>query len=189
MTAIETKIKKCIEPIINNLGYKLYDVIYEKEGKENYLRIFIDKAEGISLNDCENVNNSITDILDEKDFIKSSYMLEVSSTGIEKRIREDEHLEQNIGNKIEIHTFKAIEKQKSLIGILKEYNENSIILEVQPLNEQTKNNKKSNNKKTTKNDKNTNTETKQQINTKPTKTIEIEKSNIIKMTTVYDWNE
>ncbi len=51
MTAIETKIKKCIEPIINNLGYQLYDVIYEKEGKENYLRIFIDKAEGISLND------------------------------------------------------------------------------------------------------------------------------------------
>lgn len=154
MTAIETKIKKCIEPIINNLGYQLYDVIYEKEGKENYLRIFIDKKEGIiSLNDCENVNNSITDLLDEKDFIKSAYMLEVSSTGIEKRIREDEHLEQNIGNKIEVHTFKAIEKQKILIGILKEYNENSIKLEQE------------------------------------SKIIEIEKSNITKMKTVYNWEE
>lgn len=154
MTAIETKIKKCIEPIINNLGYQLYDVIYEKEGKENYLRIFIDKKEGIiSLNDCENVNNSITDLLDEKDFIKSAYMLEVSSTGIEKRIREDEHLEQNIGNKIEVHTFKAIEKQKSLIGILKEYNENNIKLEQE------------------------------------SKIIEIEKGNITKMKTVYNWEE
>lgn len=154
MTAIEIKIKKCIEPIINNLGYQLYDVIYEKEGKENYLRIFIDKKEGIiSLNDCENVNNSITDLLDEKDFIKSAYMLEVSSTGIEKRIREDEHLEQNIGNKIEVHTFKAIEKQKILIGILKEYNENSIKLEQE------------------------------------SKIIEIEKSNITKMKTVYNWEE
>lgn len=183
MTAIETKIKNCINPIISNLGYQLYDVIYEKEGRENYLRIFIDKADGISLNDCENVNNSITDILDEKDFIKSAYMLEVSSTGIEKRIREDEHLNQNIGNKIEVHTFKAIEKQKSLIGTLKEYNENSITLEIQPLKLASKKSKKQTNKRTTKNDKANSNKT----NEEQTKTIEIEKSNIIKMTTVYDW--
>lgn len=181
MTAIETKIKKCIEPIINNLGYNIYDIIYEKEGKENYLRIFIDKAEGISLNDCENVNNSITDILDEKDFIKSAYMLEVSSTGIEKRIREDEHLEQNIGNKIEVHTFKAIEKQKSLIGILKEYNENSITIEIQTLCEMAKKDKKKAKNKMKKSEKNDKT------NIEQAKIIEIEKSNIIRMTKVYDW--
>ena len=128
MTNTEKKIKQLIEPIINNLGYSLYDVIYEKEGKDNYLRIFIDKEGGISINDCENVNNSITDILDEKDYIKNSYFLEVSSTGIEKRIRSKEHFEQNIGNKIEVHTYSNIENvnSKQLVGVLIKNTEDSI---------------------------------------------------------------
>ena len=66
MTVTEIKVKEIVEPIITSLGYELYDVIYEKEGSENYLRIFIDKESGISIVDCENVNNAITDILDEK---------------------------------------------------------------------------------------------------------------------------
>ena len=151
MTSTETKIKDCLEPIINNLGYELYDVIYEKEGKDNYLRIFIDKEDGIGINDCENVNNAITDILDEKDFIKNPYMLEVSSPGIERRLRTDAHLEKYINKKIEIHTFKNIEievqadkanttndnktkntkksNQKIIVGTLKEFNDQSITIE------------------------------------------------------------
>lgn len=67
MTKIEQNVKSLIEPIITNLGYTIYDVIYEKEGQDNYLRIFIDKPEGtIDLNDCEKVNDAINDILDEK---------------------------------------------------------------------------------------------------------------------------
>ncbi len=81
MTALENKIQDLVEPIINNLGYQVYDVIYEKEGKDNYLRIFLD-GDNISIQDCEKVNNGITDILDEKDFIKSQYFLEVSSPRI-----------------------------------------------------------------------------------------------------------
>ena len=105
MTALETKIKEAIEPIITKLNYKIYDVIYEKEGKDNYLRICIDtdKKEGMSLNDCETVNNGITDFLDEKNFIKSQYFLEISSPGIERRIRDDEQLEQNLNSKVEVH--------------------------------------------------------------------------------------
>ena len=70
MTKVEKDVKEIIEKIINDIGYELYDVIYEKEGKDNYLRIFIDKEDGIDLNDCEAVNNAINDILDEKDPIK-----------------------------------------------------------------------------------------------------------------------
>ena len=65
MTTLEKKVEELVKPIIENLGYSLYDVIYQKEGKDNYLRIFIDKKEGICLNDCELVNNSITDILEK----------------------------------------------------------------------------------------------------------------------------
>lgn len=130
MTSLESKISSAIKPVIEDLGYELYDVIYEKEGKDNYLRIFIDKAEGISLNDCENVNNSITDLLDEKDFIKSAYFLEVSSTGIEKRLRNDEHLEKCKGDKIEIHLYKMQDKQKIIIGVLKDFNDNQIVIDI-----------------------------------------------------------
>ena len=127
MTKIEENVKTLLEPIINNLGYKVYDIIYEKEGKDNYLRIFIDKENGvIDLNDCEKVNNAINDILDEKDLIKSSYMLEVSSPGLERRIRSDEHLEMNISKKVEVHTFKPIENSKIIKGILNSFDDNTI---------------------------------------------------------------
>lgn len=130
MTALETKIKEAIEPIITNLNYKIYDVIYEKEGKDNYLRIFIDtdKKEGISLNDCEIVNNGITDFLDEENFIKSQYFLEISSPGIERRIRDDEQLEQNLNSKVEVHLYKAIEKEKTIIGILEKFDDNTVTI-------------------------------------------------------------
>ncbi len=129
MTAIETKIKELVEPIINNLGYQIYDIIYEKEGKDNYLRIFLD-GDNISLNDCEKVNDGITDVLDEKDLIKSQYFLEVSSPGLERRIREDRHLEMFKNDKIEVHLYKAINKQKILTGILQDFDANNIYLEI-----------------------------------------------------------
>ena len=108
MTSLEKSIKQIVEPIVNNLGYKIYDVIYEKDGKDNYLRIFIDKDGIIDLNDCETVNNAITDILDEKDLIKNQYMLEVSSPGLERRIRDDKQLEESLNELIGIHTYNKI---------------------------------------------------------------------------------
>ena len=80
MTNIENRIESIIKEAIEKLGYELYDVEYVKEGKDYFLRIFIDSTNGISLDDCEKVNNEITDIIDEADFIKEQYFLEVSST-------------------------------------------------------------------------------------------------------------
>ena len=129
MTALEKNVESLVKPIIEQLGYKVYDVVYQKEGKDNYLRIFIDKTDGISLNDCELVNNSITDILDEKDYIKTEYFLEISSPGIERNIRRKEHFEENINNKVEIKLFKPVDGKKSITGILKDYNEETIIVD------------------------------------------------------------
>lgn len=120
---IESKVEILLEPIITNLGYDLYDVRYEKEGKDYYLRIIIDKPEGIDINDCENVNNNINDILDEADYIKEQYFLEVSSPGIERILRKSKHFINQIGNEISIKLFKPIEKSKELVGVLEDFNE------------------------------------------------------------------
>ncbi len=127
---IETKVEELLKPIVENIGYELYDVRYEKEGKDYYLRIIIDKSEGIDINDCEKVNNEINDILDEADYIKDQYFLEVSSPGLERILRKDKHFEKQIGNEISIKLFKAINKQKELIGILEEYNKEELTIKV-----------------------------------------------------------
>ena len=130
MANIEEKVQTLVEPIIEDLGYSLYDVEYAKEGKDYFLRIFIDSKEGISLTDCEKVTNAINDILDKEDCIKEGYFLEVSSPGIERIIRKEKHLEQNIGNEVEIKLFRPIDKQKTLSGILLKYDNESIYLNV-----------------------------------------------------------
>ena len=129
-SSIEAKVQNLLEKVITDLGYDLYDVKYEKEGKDYYLRIIIDKPDGIDLNDCEKVNNSINDILDEADYIKDQYFLEVSSPGIERVLRKEKHFESQIGNEISVKLFKPIDKQKELIGILEEYNNNEITIKL-----------------------------------------------------------
>lgn len=119
---IEEKVQELIESTLNNLGYELYDVIYEKEGKDFYLRIFIDNEKGISIEDCEKVNNNINDIIDNADYIKDSYYLEVSSPGIERTLRKDKHYIKQIGNEICVKLYSPIDKKKEIIGILEDYN-------------------------------------------------------------------
>ena len=139
MTSLEKKIFEELEPIINGLNISLYDVIYEKEGKDFYLRIFIEKDGGVDISDCENVNNAINDLLDEKDFIKGHYYLEVSSAGLEKTLRLDKHFENNIGNKIQISLYKPINNSKNIIGILKDYDDEKVIVESDEIIEINKN--------------------------------------------------
>ena len=119
--------------IVTNLGYKLYDVIYEKEAKDYYLRIFIDNENGISLEDCEKVNNAITEILDEKDYIKDQYFLEVSSPGIERVLRKDWQLEENIGQEVEVKLFKPFNGEKLITGILNGFDEETINIDEQEI--------------------------------------------------------
>ena len=130
MASIEEKVENLLTDTIGNLGYELYDVEYAKEGKDYFLRIFIDRPEGIDLNDCEKVNEAINDLLDEADYIKEQYFLEVSSPGIERILKKDKHLQSNIGTLIEAKLFKPIEKEKMIQGILKEFDERTITIEV-----------------------------------------------------------
>lgn len=129
MASIEEKVEDLIQKPIEDLGYKLYDVQYVKEGPNYFLRIFIEKDDGtIDLNDCEKVNDGISDILDTADYIKEQYFLEVSSTGIEKVLRKDRHLQENLGVMVEVKLFKPIENEKDFLGTLENFNENEITL-------------------------------------------------------------
>ena len=130
MANIEEKVENLLKEKIENIGYELYDVEYAKEGKNYFLRIFIDSEKGINLNDCEKVNNEIIDDLDKANYIKEQYFLEVSSPGIERILRKDKHLEKNIGTNVNVKLFKKDELgKKEYQGILKKYDENTITID------------------------------------------------------------
>ena len=130
MAKIEEKIEELVTKPITDLGYRVYDVMYVKEGKDNFLRIFIDNDKGISLDDCEKVNDAITDMLDEADIIKDQYFLEISSPGVERNIRKDKHFEESIGKEVNIKLFKPLDnKEKEITGILKGFDKETVKIE------------------------------------------------------------
>ena len=130
MASIEEKVENLLKDKIEKVGYDLYDVEYAKEGKNYFLRIFIDKPEGIDLSDCEKVNDEINDLLDEANYIKDQYFLEVSSPGIERVLRKEKHLEQNKGKEIHIKLFKKdTNGNKEYQGQLKDFDDENIYLD------------------------------------------------------------
>ncbi|MFR8104293.1 MAG: ribosome maturation factor RimP [Clostridia bacterium] len=129
MASIEEKVEAFVAKPIEKLGYELYDVEYAKEGKDYFLRIYINKPEGIDLNDCEKVNNAINEMLDTQDYLKEAYFLEVSSPGIERTLRKDKHLEGALGEKILIKLFKPFDGKRELEGILEAYNQDEITIQ------------------------------------------------------------
>ena len=130
MANVEEKVEQLVKQKIEENGYELYDVEYVKEGKNYFLRIYIDNDKGIDLSDCEKVNELVDEMLDNADYIKEQYFLEISSPGIERVLRKDKHLRQNIGNEINIKLFQKDENgKKEIQGILKDFNDKEVILE------------------------------------------------------------
>lgn len=130
MAKIEERVEELLKDKIENIGYSLYDVEYAKEGQNYYLRIFIDSPKGIDLNDCEKVSNEINELLDQADYIKEQYFLEVSSPGVERILRKDSHLAQNIGKQVEAKLYKKDENgNKNYIGELKAFDNDTITID------------------------------------------------------------
>lgn len=105
-------------PVVNELGYYLWDVEYVKEGSEWYLRITIDSEDGITIDDCERVHRAIDPVIDAHDPIENAYHLEVSSPGIERVLRTPEHIEAFAGEEVMAKLFAPIDGKKALRGIL-----------------------------------------------------------------------
>jgi ribosome maturation factor RimP len=128
-TGIAPLVEGLVTPTINELGYDVWDVEYVKEGAEWYLRITIDSADGIDIEDCEKVHRTIDVIIDEADPIEDFYYLEVSSPGIERTLRKKEHFAVCVGEKVEIRLFAPDAKgRKSYVGVLSASDDTGITL-------------------------------------------------------------
>ena len=134
MAKIEENVESLVKDKIESLGYELYDVLFFKEGPNKILRIVIDNENGISLDDCEKVNNEVKDLIDEADLIKEQYFLEISSPGIERLLRKDWQLKKFKGELVEVKLFKKDEKgNKNYIGELGETTEKELQIKADEL--------------------------------------------------------
>lgn len=124
----ESRTEQLLAPITERFGVEIYDIEYVKEGSDWYLRAYIDKPEGVNIDDCENVSRALSDELDKEDFIEDAYILEVSSPGLGRTLKKDKHLAKSIGEEVEIKTYKPIDKQKEFRGILKAFDAETITL-------------------------------------------------------------
>ena len=125
----ERKTEQLLEPILAENHFELYDVEYVKEGGNWYLRAYIDKEAGITVDDCVLVSRALSELLDRHDFIADSYVLEVSSPGLGRQLKKDKHFERSLGEEVEVKLYKAVNKQKEYVGLLKAYNTSTITLE------------------------------------------------------------
>lgn len=126
----EEKTEKLVLPIIEENNFELVDVEYVREGGNYFLRVYIDKEGGITIDDCEVVSRSLSELLDEDDFIPDAYILEVSSPGLGRPLKKEKDFDRNIGKEVEVKLYKQINKQKEYSGTLVSYDTDKIELEV-----------------------------------------------------------
>ena len=123
-----SKVMEIITPYAKSLGLEIWDVRFVKEGTDWYLRIFIDKEDGVSIDDCVDLTHAITKPLDEADPISQSYTLEVSSPGVERELVKDEHYEKYVGNAVMMRLIRPIDKVRDFNGVLSSYNNGEITI-------------------------------------------------------------
>ena len=133
----ETRTEELITPILDRMNFELVDVEYVKEGSTWYLRAYIDKPGGIMVDDCEVVSRRLSDILDEKDYIEDSYILEVSSPGLGRPLKKEKDFKRSLGEEVEIRTYRMIDRKKEFTGILKDYDETTVTIEMEDETEKT----------------------------------------------------
>ncbi len=124
----EDRTEELLRPIALANGVEIYDVEYGKEGADYYLRAYIDKEGGVTIEDCEKVSRALSDALDEADFIPDAYILEVSSPGLGRALKKDKHLEKSVGQKVEVKLYKPVDRQKEFSGVLLRFDETHLTI-------------------------------------------------------------
>ena len=125
----EQRTEELLAQILERNQFELVDVEYVKEGTEWYLRAYIDKEGGITVNDCELVAREMNEILDREDYIEGSYIFEVSSPGLGRPLKKEKDYVRSVGKKLEIRTYRAIDREKEFYGILKAYDDTTVTIE------------------------------------------------------------
>ena len=127
----EQKTEELLQPIVESHGFELVDVEYVKEGGNWHLRAYIDKPGGIAVDDCELVSRAFSDILDEKDYIEDSYIFEVSSPGLGRPLKKEKDFKRSLGEEVEIRTYRAVDRQKEFVGILTDYDKDTVTIQME----------------------------------------------------------
>ena len=127
----ETQTEHWITPILERNNFELVDVEYVKEGSTWYLRAYIDKEGGITVDDCEIVAREMNEILDREDYIEDSYIFEVSSPGLGRPLKKEKDYARSMGKELEIRTYRAIDKKKEFYGILTDYDEKKVTIQTE----------------------------------------------------------
>ncbi len=127
----EQRTEELISPVLERNQFELVDVEYVKEGSEWYLRAYIDKEGGITVNDCETVAREMNEILDREDYVEGSYIFEVSSPGLGRPLKKEKDYVRALGKNLEVRTYRAINGEKEFYGILKSYNEDAVTIEAE----------------------------------------------------------
>lgn len=130
MAKIDEALEKIATDVCERHGVYVYDTEYKKEGSEYFLRLYIDKDGGVTIDDCENVSREISPMLDELTFIKDAYIFEVSSPGIDRALSRPWHFEKVLGEEIDIKLFAPLDGSKELCGVLKGYEDGIITLDI-----------------------------------------------------------
>ncbi len=127
----EQRTQALLEPLISANSFELVDVEYVKEGQNWYLRAYIDKPGGITIDDCELISRALSDLLDAEDFIDDAYILEVSSPGLGRPLKKDKDLERSIGERVDVKLYRQKDGVKELTGILKGFDKDTITVETE----------------------------------------------------------
>ncbi|MCD8151597.1 MAG: ribosome maturation factor RimP [Clostridiales bacterium] len=133
----ETRTEALLLPLMEEFGFELVDVEYVKEGGSWYLRAYIDKEGGITVNDCEAVSRRMSDLLDEEDFIADSYIFEVSSPGLGRPLKKEKDYIRSMGSRVEIRTYRPIDRKKEFCGVLTAYTADTVTIAPEEGGEQT----------------------------------------------------
>ncbi len=124
----EAKTEQLIQPLIDANNFELVDVEYVKEGSDWYLRVYIDKEGGITVDDCELISRAFNEILDREDYIEDQYIFEVSSPGLMRPLKKEKDYARSVGKLIDIKLYKPIEKCKEFTGVLKSYDGSTVTI-------------------------------------------------------------
>ena len=125
----EARTEELLLPIVEQYGVRIYDVEFVKEGSDYYLRAYIDKDGGVTIEDCENVSRAMSAKLDEYDYISEMYIFEVSSPGLGRTLKKERHFLNSMGEEVEIKTYKPVDGEKEFVGILKAYDNKEVTIE------------------------------------------------------------
>ncbi len=124
----EQRTEQLLLPIIEEHHFELVDVEYVKEAGNWYLRAYIDKEGGFTVDDCELVSRRLSDLLDEEDFIPDSYILEISSPGLGRQLKKEKDFARSIGEEVEVKLYQAVNRQKEFTGILESCDADTLVL-------------------------------------------------------------